>query len=269
MQIISDLHALRQQAFSASLHPVTVPLMTTFVRQPDQSRAVLGIMRDLAERGHGYVAQGVAGWARATEMNQLLDVYYSAERYTGGASEELRLGCANRGYYQRLDVRVEGATTPVWIYRITDEAAQMLNKLDDREHVPIAPGDPRSAAVFWMPATAPAAMDAMRTAAENPGKHVHVAGEPEWRTSLELTNLLKAQAQAAADAREAAGESVMDGEREPAFMPGDMRWLVDANLAEELRLTPKTVVYRLTRTGREVRPLVWHGPTPGFTRRPG
>lgn len=222
-------------------------------------------MRDLAERGHGYVAQGVAGWARATEMNQLLDVYYSAERYTGGASEELRLGCANRGYYQRLDVRVEGATSPVWIYRITDEAAQMLNKLDGREHVPIAPADPRAAAVVWMPETAPVALDAMRTAAEKPRKHVHVEGEPEWRTSLELTNLLKAQAQAAADARAAAGESVVDGTREPAFMPGDVRWLVDAALAEELRVAPKTVVYRLTRAGREARPLIWQGPKPAFT----
>lgn len=241
--------------------------MTTFVRQPDQSRAVLGIMRDLAERGHGYVAHGAAGWARATDVNQLLDVYYA--KHYASAGEELRLGCANRGDYERLDVRVEGATSPVWIYRVTDEAAQMLNKLDGREHVPIAPPNPAGGAVIWMPETAPAALDAMRIADENPGKQVHVVGEPEWRTSLELTNLLKAQAQANADAREAAGESVLDGGREPAFMPGDVRWLVNAALAKELRVAPKTVVYRLTRAGREARPLLWHGPTPAFTRRPG
>jgi hypothetical protein len=85
--------------------------MTTFVRQPDESRAVLGLMRDLAERGHGYEANGVAGWARATEVNQLLEVYYAAQRYAG-AAEELRLGCASRGYYERLDVRVNLGHSP-------------------------------------------------------------------------------------------------------------------------------------------------------------
>jgi hypothetical protein len=242
--------------------------MTTFVRQPDESRAVLGLMRDLAERGHGYEANGVAGWARATEVNQLLEVYYAAQRYAG-AAEELRLGCASRGYYERLDVRVKGATSPVWIYRITDEAARKLNALDGRKHVPIAPPNPSAGAGTWMPETAPAALDAMRIAEEQPGKQLHVEGGPEWRTSLELTNLLKAQAQATADARVAAGESELDGGREAAFMPGDVRWLVSAALAEERRGAPKTVVYRRTPAGREARPLVWHGPTPAFTPRPG
>lgn len=225
-------------------------------------------MRDLAERGHGFVAQSVAGWVRAMELNDLLDLYYSAQPYLG-ASDELRVGATSRNYYDRLDVRVEGARSAVWIYRVRDEAAQLINGLEKREHVPIPPPDGSAPGRIWTPETAPAALDAMRLADRRPGKHVHVEGEYEWRTSLELTNLLKAQAQAAVDARAVAGEPEPEWKREPAFMPGDMGWLVRAGLVEERRVEPKTIIYRLTPAGRAARPLQWQGPPPAFTRRPG
>lgn len=240
--------------------------MSRFQRQPDQTLAVLGIMRDLVERGHGYEACGVRGWTRALDVSQLVEVFYWDRRYLG-AGGEMRMGWATRGYYSRIDVSVEGAT-PVWIYRIRNEAARLLNAEDGRPHVPIAPPTKDLELGVWMPDTVPAALAAMRWAAEHDGETIHVPGEPEWRSSLELTTIVMSLAEQRVLGQADADESVESGDKdEPPFQPGDLRWLVKTGLSD-VRRQARTPLYRISVMGVNTRPLLWHGPTPDWTPRP-
>lgn len=255
----------RSAEIRSSQNPVRNSI-TAFTRQPDKTLAVLGLMRDLAERAHGYVALAVGGWARVEDVNDLLDVFYLGRPYVGVAGEELRKGF-QRGHYDRIDVRVEGAARPVYMYRVTDEGARTLNRRENRRHVRIVPPAEGPEKGVWMPSTAPTALKELILAADNPGAPEYVPGEPEWRPSIDLTSALSSRVHAALKAREEASEPEVLGDRDPSFTPDDLRWHAAAGFAEERR-EGKKVLFRVTPAGRNARALEWRGPVPSFMKRP-
>lgn len=225
--------------------------MTTNDSVLDGDRAVLTFMRGLDARNHGYEVRGVRGWARAADVTEALEAIQP--RRWWGAAEELRKGVGRRGYYDRHDVRVPGATAAVWVYRIEDSAARMVADLRNEEHTTVADPVDTEEERAYVSSTVAAALDAMRHAAEHPGRREWVPGESAWRTSLELTSILRS-----------AGD---DADQARVFMPGDLNWAVRSSLVEERRVA-SAVLYRLTPLGQALSPLQWHGPPPGLTRGP-
>ncbi|MBB4635916.1 hypothetical protein [Longimicrobium terrae] len=200
-------------------------------------------MDDLARAGYGYELRGVRGWAGSANLEDSLKVY--------DAAAELRRAY-RRGSITRANAGVPDARRPLWIYRIADAGARRLATLREQAYVPVAPpslgGEPRA----LMPPTVVAAMDALRYAAEHPGDQERVQGEPEWRTSLELTRWLYAEAEHTGVNR--------------VFMPGDLERLVTNGLAQSRRVPPllpdgkrPVLLYRISITGAALRTLVWHG----------
>ncbi|HEU0299336.1 MAG TPA: hypothetical protein VFR37_07780 [Longimicrobium sp.] len=89
-----------------------------------------------------------------------------------------------------------------------------------------------------------AALEALRHADQHRGRREWVLGEPEWRTSRELTSWLE---------RRRGG-----GKTPRIFYSDDMAACVQLGLAER-RDEPK-IIYRVTPLGRSVRPLIWREP---------
>jgi hypothetical protein len=211
---------------------------------------ILEYLHGLVREGHGYEVRSVRGWASVAEVEAATAVY--------GTAEELR-NAFRRGRIIRQDVRVPDATRPVWVYRITDESSRDITDLQEQVHIPVVPPSPEWDERALLSDTLVAALDALRHAAENPIQQEWITGEPEWRTSLQLTGWLKNQFWSTGIDR--------------VFMPGDLAWLVTHGLAQS-RLAPaqpgrkKPVnLFRITVTGAALRPLVWHGPAAGWKRR--
>lgn len=211
---------------------------------------LLAYLRDL-ERGHGgYELYGVRGWASAGEIqeaaqNRRRERNAPRVEFSGGA-EELR-SLASRRLLSRVDARIPGASAPVWVYRIKDAGARRTAAAADVEHSRVkAPRDRPETRVFVRPQMR-AALDALRHADQHqhPGRREWVPGEPEWRTSRELTAWLKT--------RRAGGRTPR------IFFADDLAACVQIGFAER-RDEPAGIIYRLTPFGREVRPLVWRDP---------
>jgi hypothetical protein len=217
--------------------------MTKHERLPEASTTILRYLRILESESEGYEIRGVRGWARPQHVERQTGVYATAEVMR-------QLALSGRALREEVRLRNSGsAAGGVWVYRITDESARLIDELDEREHVPVQPpGDPVPNQAY-VSSTAAAALDALRHAAENPGRTEWVPGERGWRTSRELSSWLKAE-----------------GDREDVaprvFFPGDLRWLVDNKLAVRRDETPTTVIYRITTSGAALQPVVWHGPEP-------
>ncbi|MBB4637486.1 hypothetical protein [Longimicrobium terrae] len=203
---------------------------------------ILEHLHDLVREGHGFEVRGVHGWASIAGVDTATGVY--------GAAEELRKAFRN-GRVIRQDVRVPDATRPVWVYRITDESARDIADLREQVHVPVPPPSPGGEQRALLSDTLVAALDALLHAAENPAEREWIPGEPEWRTSLQLTGWLKAQYATTGVDR--------------VFMPGDLERLVTHRLASTRhapaqpgRKKPLNL-YRITVAGAALRPLVWYG----------
>lgn len=208
----------------------------------EPSATLLKYLRSLASKGEGYEVRGVRGWARPLQVERETAVY--------GAAEYLRR-LALRGRLTREDVRVrDSATGAVWVYRITDEGAQLVDEHEGWEHVPVHPPDDPVPNQAYVSSTVTPALDALRHAAVNAGPREWIQGQPEWRTSLELTNWLKA-------------ENDRTDVTPRMFFPGDLAWLVRNHLAQ--RLEQPAVIYRITGSGAALQPLVWHGTEPRET----
>jgi hypothetical protein len=208
---------------------------------------LLAYLRDLARRGGGYEFRGVRGWATAADVADGTGAYR--------ASENLK-AAVERGDLIREDVRVPGAGSPVWVYRITDETARRIASLEGVEHVPVqASAGPVEQRAYLRPGVQ-VALDALRYAAENSSaRRARIPGEPEWRTARELTGWLR-------DEGERTGH-------ERSFLSDDLAWAVKTGLIERRELPPPpnaptsvrpVIVYRITVTGAAIKPLVWHDP---------
>jgi hypothetical protein len=204
---------------------------------------LLAFLRALAGRGGGYELRGVRGWATAADVGDATGAF--------GAGEDLR-SLVERGDLIREDVSVPDATTPVWVYRITDDTARLLAELEGTGHVSVQPYPNESGGppAYIRPGVA-VVLGAMGHAFDNSAaRRARIVGEPEWRTCRELTDWV----------RSTGGE--------PHFSSDDLTWAVKNGLAERRELPPPVhsstsapvVVYRITVTGAAVQPLVWHDP---------
>jgi hypothetical protein len=208
---------------------------------------LLAYLRDLERGRGGYELCGARGWATAAEIEEGVVKRRrerNAPRYEfGGGADELR-ALASRRMLSRVDARVPGASVPVWLYRIRDAGARRVSAAEGVEHRQVKP--PRNGQetrVFIKPHVR-AALDALRHADQHRGRQEWVPGEPEWRTSRELTSWLE---------RRRGG-----GKTPRIFYSDDMAACVQLGLAER-RDDPK-IIYRVTPLGRDVRPLVWREP---------
>lgn len=211
--------------------------MTRNVCLSESTKKLLTYLRGLNSHGHGYEVRGIRGWATAGDVERATNVY--------GTAEQLRQLAAS-GRLAREDVRVPDATSAVWVYRIANKGGELLAHVEGREYVPIVEPGPAVPNQAWVSDTVAAALDALRYAAKHPGKRVWIPGEPEWRTSRELTDWLKA-----------------DGDRtgKPRiFLGGDLALIVRTRLGE--RRDEPAVIYRITVSGTTLQPLVWHGTEP-------
>lgn len=208
---------------------------------------LLTYLRDL-ERGHGgYELHGVRGWASSGEVQEAVQNRRREQNaprveFSGGA-DELR-ALASRRLLSRVDARIPGATSPLWLYRIKDAGARRVAATEGTEHTRVkAPLDRPETRVFIRPQVR-AALDALRHADQHPGRREWVPGEPQWRTSRELTAWLQ---------RRRSG-----GKTPRIFFADDMAACVQLGFAE--RRDEPAIIYRLTPFGRDVRPLVWRDP---------
>jgi hypothetical protein len=208
---------------------------------------LLTYLRDLERGRGGYEMYGVRGWATAAEIQEAVVKRRrerNAPRYElSGEADELR-ALASRRLLSRVDARVPGASAPVWLYRIKDAGARRGSAAESVEHRQVKPPRDRQETRVFIKPHVRAALEALKHADQHPGRHEWVPGEPEWRTSRELTSWL---------ARRRGG-----GKTPRIFYSDDMAACVQLGLAER-RDDPK-IIYRVTPLGRDVRPLVWREP---------
>jgi hypothetical protein len=208
---------------------------------------LLAYLGDLERGRGGYEFSGVRGWATAAEIEDGVIKRRrerNAPRYEfGGGADELR-ALAMRRLLSRVDARVPGASMPAWLYRIRDAGARRVSAAEGAEHRQVKPPRDRHETRVFIKPHVRAALEALRHAEQHPGARVWVSGEPEWRTSRELTAWL---------ARRRGG-----GKTPRIFYPDDMAACVQLGLAER-RDDPK-IIYRVTLLGRTVRPLIWREP---------
>lgn len=209
---------------------------------------LLTYLRDLERGRGGYELYGVRGWASAGEIQEAVQTRRREQNaprveFSGGA-EELR-ALASRRLLSRVDARIPGASAPVWLYRIKDAGARRAAAAASGEHSRVkASRDQPEPRVFVRPQVR-AALDALRHADQHPGRREWVPGEPQWRSSRELTAWLKSR---------------RGGGKTPRiFFADDLAACVQIGFAER-RDEPAGIIYRLTPFGREVRPLVWRDP---------
>jgi hypothetical protein len=207
----------------------------------EPAATILRYLRILESQGEGFEVRGVRGWARPQHVERQTGVYATAE-----AMRNL----AERGHATREDVSVrKSGAGAVWVYRITEKGALLVDEFDGRQHVPVQPPGDQAPNQAYVTHSVAVALDALRHAAKNPGRREWVPGEPEWRTSLELTSWLKAE-----------GDRQNIAPR--VFFTGDLKWLVRNELVERREETPTTVIYRITESGAALQPVVWHGIEP-------
>lgn len=208
---------------------------------------LLAYLRDLERGRGGYELHGVRGWATAREIQEAVVErrQRSALRHQPGfeAGDVLRVLAARR-LLSRVDARTPGASVPVWLYRVADAGARHVSVAEDVQHPWVKPPRKRPETRVYTRPYVRAALDALKHADQNPGPRVWVAGEPEWRTSRELTAWL---------ARRRGG-----GKTPRIFYPDDMAACVQLGLAE--RRDDPRIIYRVTPLGRAVQPLVWRDP---------
>lgn len=209
---------------------------------------LLSYLRDLERGRGGYELYGVRGWATVREIQDRIIQRRrerSAARYQLGfeGGDELRALAARR-LLSRADARTPGASVPVWLYRIRDAGARSVSAAEDVQHQRVNPPRKGSDTRVFIKPHVRAALDALKHADQYPGPRVWVPGEPEWRTSRELTAWLE---------RRRGG-----GKTPRIFYSDDMAACVQLGLAER-RDDPK-IIYRVTPLGRSVRPLVWREP---------
>jgi hypothetical protein len=205
---------------------------------------LLSYLRDLERGRGGYELFGVRGWATAPEIEEGVVKRRrerNAPRYEfGGGADELR-ALALRRLLTRADARVPGARVPVWLYRIRDGGARRVSAAHGVEHWQVKPPRDRQDGRVFIKPHVRAAVDALRHADQHPVRREWVPGEPEWRTSRELTSWLE---------RRRGG-----GKIPRIFYSDDMAACVQLGLAER-RDEPK-IIYRVTPLGRTVRLLIW------------
>jgi hypothetical protein len=207
---------------------------------------LLAYLRDLEQGRGGYELRGVRGWATAGEIQEaVVQRRRSAPCHqTGFEAGDVLRALAARGLISRVDARTPGASVPVWLYRIADVGARHVSAAEDVQHQWVKPPRQRPEIRVYTRPHVRAALDALKYADKNPGPRVWVPGEPEWRTSRELTAWL---------ARRRGG-----GKTPRIFFSDDMAACVQLGLAER-RDDPK-IIYRVTPLGRAVQPLVWRDP---------
>jgi hypothetical protein len=208
---------------------------------------LLAYLRDLARRGGGYELRGVRGWATAADVAD----------GTGACrtSENLK-AAVERADLIREDVRVPDASSPVWVYHITDETARRMADLEGVEHVPVQASGAQVEQRAYLRPGVQAALDALRYAAgHSSARRARIPGEPEWRTARELTGWLRAEGEKTGDER--------------SFLSDDLAWAARTGLIERRELPPPphaptsvrpVIVYRITVAGAAIKPLVRHDP---------
>lgn len=208
---------------------------------------LLAYLRDLERGRGGYELYGVRGWATAAEIQEAVEKRRREQNaprveFSGGA-DELRSMAARR-LLTKVDARIPGASAPVWLYRIRDAGARRVAAAEGEEHQRVKPPRQRPETRVFIRPQVRAALDALRHADQHPGRRVWMPGEPEWRTSRELTAWLKTR---------------RGGGKTPRiFFADDLAACVQFGFAE--RRDEPTIIYRLTPFGRDVRPLVWRDP---------
>ncbi len=204
---------------------------------PFPAAQALMYLLDLAAHGAGYCVRGTSGWATAADVERGARIW--------SAGEVLRAQ-AQRGRVLREDVRVCGETGPRWVYRLAQAGVDALAEAVGVWPVTIRNPGVQSESRVLIPEGCVVALEALRAAAQPgvSGRHVWFEGEPEWRSSRELTTELARE-------DEAAGRSYR------WFTSEDLAWLVSRGLAEPCIVGRRTPVYRITPAGLQVQWLEW------------
>jgi hypothetical protein len=209
---------------------------------------LLAYLRDLERGRGGYELYGVRGWASAPEIQEAVQ---NRRREQNAPKVEFSMGAdelrslASKRLLTRVDARIPGAGKAVWLYRIKDAGARRVAAATGTEHARVrAPLDRPEPRVFLRPSVR-AALDALKHAEQQRGRREWVAGQPEWRSSNELTAWVHARRR-------------RKGTAPRLFFTEDLAFCIELGLAER-RDDPK-ILYRITPFGRDIRPLVWRDP---------
>lgn len=202
---------------------------------------VLFHLLELAAQNAGFRVRGVWGWATAADVERGAKVW--------GAGELLRTQ-VQRGRVLREDVRVHGGARPQWVYRVSQAG---LDALAEAVGVwPVAISGPRLDREdrVLLSDGCVVAVEALRysAAAAAPGRRSWIEGEPEWRSSRQLTD-------------EIAHLDELAARPYRWFTSEDLGWLVAQGLVERRVIADRAHVYRLTPAGQRVQWLEWRDPT--------
>jgi DNA-binding PadR family transcriptional regulator len=199
--------------------------------------AVLRYLRELEKQSSGFKLFGLRGWAPVGAISEGTSIYT--------VTDELR-ACVRRGFVEREDVRLPDAATPSYVYRITAAGARHIAKGecdDDGREIPSPRRHAKGKRPVLLSTGAVAALDALRHAASHAARRERVAGETGWRTSLDLTNWLKAEGERTGNHR--------------VFFSDELQRLVRYGVVERRVGVGGEKLYRLTARGKELQPLEW------------
>lgn len=208
------------------------------MRPPSEGvMTILRYLRALEQRGGGYEMHGVDGWAGLQQITDGTGVLES--------SDALR-AAVRRNYVDRADARVPDVGSPFYIYRISQAGLTELVRGEEGGTESMMIKTPKPGVGnrrVHLTDGMVAALDAMRAARTQPGKRDRVPGQPEWRTSMELTNCLQAEGEHTGKAR--------------VFFTEEMQRLVRYGLAERRSDDAGNFIYRITEVGALLEPLEW------------
>jgi hypothetical protein len=203
---------------------------------PVSAEELLRFFAAIDRNDEGYSLCRLRGWATRMDVDE--------ETMKLGSAEELQQLVRHK-LLTRVDVRLPGASTPVWAYRITHVGAQRVAPGYVVAPLPTAP---------WKTDVRPYLPPGVRIAL---GVLKHVAqaaqlGEAAWRTSRQLSAVL-----AATDKLKRRG-TYFDAE--------DLRWAVRHKVFDR-QIGHRGSEYRVSTFGAGLQYLIWAGPQPGSGKR--
>lgn len=199
--------------------------------------AVLRCLRDLEKRSGGYEVFGVRGWAPVGDISEASSIHT--------VSEELRV-CVRRLWVERADVRIPDAQNAFYCYRITTAGARHIASREGHiggRNIPPPQRNSEGKRQALLASGAIAALDALRHAANHTARRERIVGERGWRTSLDLTNWLKAEGERTGEPR--------------VFFSDELQRLVRYGLVERREGASGEILYRVNALGAELEPLEW------------
>jgi hypothetical protein len=199
---------------------------------------ILRFLLLLETQKHGYSLHRSWGWATATDIGE--------EVMKPDVPEQLKR-LVKTGHISRTDVRLRDASRAVWAYRITQLGADQLPPGATRVAIPAIPSAPDRRS--YVPTGVRVLLFVLRHVVRS-----SEIGDPPWRTSIELTELLRSTPKLRRHGS--------------VFEHHDLQWAVRNGFVARRDADRRgTLAYLITPTGAGLRYLGWRGPVPGSGRR--